>query len=88
MGFVFQTFNLLPYLNARENVELPMEGKVKSKSERKKSASELLAMVGLSGRENHRPQRLKRRRTATCCHRKSISKQPCIHPCRRTYWKP
>ena len=58
MGFVFQTFNLLPYLNARENVELPMEGKIKSKAERKKRASELLAMVGLSGRENHRPQRL------------------------------
>jgi putative ABC transport system ATP-binding protein len=58
MGFVFQTFNLLPYLNARENVELPMEGKIKSKSDRKKRASELLAIVGLSGRENHRPQRL------------------------------
>lgn len=58
MGFVFQTFNLLPYLNARENVELPMEGKNKSKSERKKRASELLAMVGLQGREGHRPQRL------------------------------
>jgi putative ABC transport system ATP-binding protein len=58
MGFVFQTFNLLPYLNARENVELPMEGRIKSKSERNKKASELLAMVGLSGREGHRPQRL------------------------------
>jgi len=58
MGFVFQTFNLLPYLNARENVELPMEGRVKSKSERQKKASELLATVGLAGRENHRPQRL------------------------------
>jgi putative ABC transport system ATP-binding protein len=58
MGFVFQTFNLLPYLNARENVELPMEGLGKSKSERQKRASELLATVGLSGRENHRPQRL------------------------------
>jgi putative ABC transport system ATP-binding protein len=58
MGFVFQTFNLLPYLNAIENVELPMENRVKSKSERKKRASELLKMVGLSGREMHRPQRL------------------------------
>jgi putative ABC transport system ATP-binding protein len=58
MGFVFQTFNLLPYLNAIENVELPMENRVKSKSERRKRASELLKMVGLSGREMHRPQRL------------------------------
>lgn len=58
MGFIFQSFNLLPYLNARENVELPMEGKVKSKAERKQKASQLLAMVGLSGRENHRPNRL------------------------------
>jgi len=58
MGFVFQTFNLLPYLSARENVELPMEGRGKSKSEQTKRASELLAMVGLSGREGHRPQRL------------------------------
>jgi putative ABC transport system ATP-binding protein len=58
MGFVFQSFNLLPYLNARENVELPMEGRLKSRQERKKRASALLALVGLSGRENHRPQRL------------------------------
>ena len=58
IGFVFQTFNLLPYLNARENVELPMEGTNKPKSERRQRASELLGMVGLSGREEHRPQRL------------------------------
>jgi putative ABC transport system ATP-binding protein len=58
IGFVFQTFNLLPYLNARENVELPMENKRISKSERSRKAKELLAMVGLSGREEHRPQRL------------------------------
>ncbi len=58
IGFVFQTFNLLPYLNARENVELPMENNGKSKTERTSRAQELLAMVGLSGREEHRPQRL------------------------------
>ena len=58
IGFVFQTFNLLPYLNARENVELPMECLGKSKSERSRRAKELLQMVSLSGREDHRPQRL------------------------------
>jgi putative ABC transport system ATP-binding protein len=58
IGFVFQTFNLLPYLNASENVELPMENTRKSGTERKQRASELLKIVGLSGREEHRPQRL------------------------------
>lgn len=58
IGFIFQTFNLLPYLSAVENVELPMENTKKSKSERRKKAQELLTLVGLSGREEHRPQRL------------------------------
>ena len=58
LGFIFQTFNLFPYLNARENVELPMECTNKSKSERRERAKQLLAMVGLSGREEHRPHRL------------------------------
>jgi putative ABC transport system ATP-binding protein len=55
VGFIFQTFNLLPYLSAIENVELPMEGTEKSKDERRNRAHELLKMVGLSEREGHRP---------------------------------
>jgi putative ABC transport system ATP-binding protein len=58
VGFVFQTFNLMPYLNAVENVELVMEGTEKSQSERRNRARELLKMVGLSEREEHRPHRL------------------------------
>jgi putative ABC transport system ATP-binding protein len=58
IGFIFQTFNLLPYLNAAENVELPMECTRKSKTERKEKARKLLGLVGLGGREEHRPQRL------------------------------
>jgi putative ABC transport system ATP-binding protein len=58
IGFVFQTFNLLPYLSAIENVELPMEGTKKSKDERRTRAHELLKLVGLSEREDHRPHRL------------------------------
>jgi putative ABC transport system ATP-binding protein len=58
IGFVFQTFNLLPYLSAIENVELPMEGTKKSKDERRTRARELLKLVGLSEREDHRPHRL------------------------------
>jgi putative ABC transport system ATP-binding protein len=58
IGFVFQTFNLMPYLSAIENVELPMEGIKKSKDEKRKGARELLKTVGLSDREEHRPHRL------------------------------
>jgi putative ABC transport system ATP-binding protein len=58
IGFVFQSFNLLPYLTARENVELAMESTKKSKIERKVKARDLLAFVGLSGREEHKPQQL------------------------------
>jgi putative ABC transport system ATP-binding protein len=58
VGFVFQTFNLLPYLNALENVGLPMEGTKKSGDQKKQRARELLEMVGLSERIEHRPHRL------------------------------
>jgi len=58
IGFVFQNFNLLPYLNARENVELAMELAGKYQNERSARAKQLLATVGLAGREEHRPNRL------------------------------
>ena len=58
IGFIFQTFNLMPWLNAVENVELPMEGTKLSKNEARKKAVELLKMVGLSERIEHRPHKL------------------------------
>lgn len=58
IGFIFQSFNLVPYLNARENVELAMELAGKFKGQRKQRAKDVLETVGLSGREQHRPQRL------------------------------
>ena len=58
IGFVFQTFNLLPYLNALENVELPMETVEPSAEKRRKKAEELLASVGLRKRMLHRPNKL------------------------------
>jgi putative ABC transport system ATP-binding protein len=58
IGFVFQSFNLLPRLTALENVELPMiYGGVLPK-ERKERAAELLHRVGLGERMGHRPTQL------------------------------
>jgi ABC-type lipoprotein export system ATPase subunit len=58
MGFVFQTFNLLPTLNALENVELPMALAGKTRKEQRKKAVQLLEAVGLSERLFHRPKEL------------------------------
>lgn len=60
VGFVWQQTgrNLLPYLSARENVELPMALARVGRRERRERADELLAAVGLTERAHHRPDRL------------------------------
>lgn len=58
LGFMFQTFNLIPYLSAIENVEVPMSLAGISRREGKRKAHELLDRVGLSHRIKHRPAQL------------------------------
>jgi putative ABC transport system ATP-binding protein len=58
IGFVFQFFNLIPRLTARDNVELAMSIANMSKSQRKQRAVELLETVGLKDRINHKPAEL------------------------------
>ena len=58
IGFVFQTFNLIPYLTALENVQVPLMLKKIGEDEQKKKASTLLERVGLSDRMDHKPAEL------------------------------
>ena len=58
IGFVFQTFNLLPRLTARENVALPLVYAGLGSSERKQRAEEVMEMVGLKDRMDHKPNEL------------------------------
>ncbi|MFW6450000.1 MAG: ABC transporter ATP-binding protein [Nanoarchaeota archaeon] len=58
IGFIFQQFNLLNSLTAIENVMLPMTFQGISEEQRKKKATELLKMVDLGDRLNHRPPEL------------------------------
>ncbi|MEM3459179.1 MAG: ABC transporter ATP-binding protein [Candidatus Bathyarchaeia archaeon] len=58
IGFVFQFFNLIPRFTARENVELSMSIVDVGKAERRKRAEELLEIVGLKERMNHKPAEL------------------------------
>lgn len=58
IGFVFQTFNLVPRVNVFKNVELPLIYAGKPKAERKKIAEEAIQSVGLGQRMHHKPNEL------------------------------
>jgi putative ABC transport system ATP-binding protein len=58
VGFVFQAFNLIPSLTARENVAVPLVLTGRSRKEAFRRADELLAQVELTDRANHRPAKL------------------------------
>jgi len=58
IGFIFQTFNLLPKITALQNVELPLMYRGMPPSERRRKAEECLNRVGLADRARHRPAEL------------------------------
>ena len=58
IGYIFQTFNLVPVLTAFENVELPLLLTKLSKAQRRKNVETALELVGLSERMNHQPRQL------------------------------
>lgn len=58
LGFIFQSHNLIPYLNALENVMLPLAVKKLASAEKRERATEMLEKVGLPDRMLHLPQQL------------------------------
>lgn len=58
IGFIFQFFNLIPTLTAQENVALPIQFARKARFSSDKRAKELLTMLGMADRLNHRPTEL------------------------------
>jgi putative ABC transport system ATP-binding protein len=58
MGFVFQSFNLIPSMSALENVAFPMQFAGITAAQRKQQARNLLGQVGLDNRADHRPTEL------------------------------
>jgi putative ABC transport system ATP-binding protein len=78
IGFVFQAFHLLPTLTAVENVQVPMFEMSWPRAERRRRAEDLLALVGLSHRMDHRPAKLsggERQRVAIA---RSLANDPAV----------
>ncbi len=58
IGFIFQSFNLLPAMNALENVAMPLTFQGMDKELRMKKAEEVLELVGLTKHKNHKPTQM------------------------------
>lgn len=58
LGFIFQQFNLIPRMNALDNVEVPLSISGMSRSKRRERAKDLLRQVGLESRIDHKPTQL------------------------------
>lgn len=78
MGFVFQTFNLIPYLTALENVEVPLLLRGDSKSKQRKRALDLLDQVGLGDRAHHKPNQLSTGQQQRVALARTLANDPCV----------
>ena len=78
IGFVFQTFNLLPRTTALQNVELPLIYRGISGRERRRRATESLEMVGLVDRIHHRPNELSGGEQQRVAIARALATQPAI----------
>lgn len=81
IGFVFQFFNLIPRMTAEQNVELPLAIHGAPRVERRKRASELLELVGLGDRADHKPSQLSGGEQQRVAIARALSNEPSLLLC-------
>lgn len=78
IGFVFQSFNLLPRLNVLQNVELPMIYSGQRRKNRRERALELLELVGLKDRAGYRPNQISGGQTQRVAIARALANNPSL----------
>lgn len=78
MGFVFQSFNLVPYLSALENVEVALLLRGDSRRVQQQRALELLERVGLAERARHKPSELSMGQQQRVALARALANDPCV----------
>ncbi len=81
IGFVFQSFNLIPTLSALENVALPVQFSARKNFNPNQRAKELLTMLGLKDRMNHRPTQLSGGQQQRVAIARALANNPAILVC-------
>ncbi len=78
IGFVFQFYNLLPFISAHENVALPLLAKGMARSTALREAGRLLEQVGLDGRKRHKPAELSGGEQQRVAIARAVAANPCL----------
>ena len=78
IGFVFQFYNLLPFISAHENVALPLLAKGQARSAALREAGRLLEQVGLDGRKSHKPAELSGGEQQRVAIARAVAANPCL----------
>lgn len=78
LGFVFQSYNLIPHLDVIENIEVPMEYSPLSPRKARKRAIELAERMGLGGRLRHRPSELSGGQQQRVAIARSLANEPSV----------
>ena len=88
IGFIFQSFNLIPELSVFDNVDVPLRYRGFKAAERKSRIDRVIDLVGLGSRAEHLPSQLSGGQQQRVAIARALAGDPPVLPRRRTDWQP